>query len=127
MQMLKKIKTHLAKNKASLLKQAISLVQHTLAHTQPEPSLEEKFATFAASLNERLCRIKTTLASGSPVDSQASLSELTNTDKTNRGNIRNNTSISYTTAASYKGSTTFSSNDFITVPNNRTNDGFTTV
>jgi hypothetical protein len=127
MQMLKKIKTHLTKNEASLLKQAISLIQHTLAHTQPEPSLEEKFATFATSLNERLCRIKTTLASGSPVDSQASLSELTNTDKTNRGNIRNNTSISYTTAANYKGSTTFSNNDFITVPNNRTNNGFTTV
>jgi DNA polymerase III alpha subunit len=127
MQMLEKAKTHLAKNKASLLEQAISLVQHALAHTQPEPSLEEKFATFAASLNKRLCRMETTLASRSPASSQASLSGSTNTDKTNRGNIRSNTSMSYATAASYKGSTTSSSNDFITVPNNSTNDGFTTV
>jgi hypothetical protein len=74
MQMLEKAKTYLAKNKASLLEQAIILVQHALAHTQSEPLLEEKFATFAASLNERLCRIETTLASGSPVSSQASLS-----------------------------------------------------
>jgi hypothetical protein len=127
MQMLEEAKTHLAKNEASLLEQAISLVQHALAHTQPEPSLEEKFATFAASLNERLCRMETTLASGSPVSSQASLSESTNTDKTNRGNIRSNTSMSYATAASYRGSTTSSGNDFVTVPSNRTNDGFTTV
>jgi hypothetical protein len=89
--------------------------------------LKKKFATFAASLNERLCRIKTTLASRSPVSSQTSLSGLTNTDKTNRGNIRSNTSMSYATAASYKGSTTSSNNDFITVPSNRTNNGFTTV
>jgi hypothetical protein len=127
MQMLEEVKTHLAKNEASLLEQAISLVQHALAHTQPESSLEKKFAIFAASLNERLYRIETTLASGSPAGSQASLSESTNTDKTNRGNIRSNTSMSYTTAASYRGSTTSSSNDFVTVPSNRTNDGFTTV
>jgi hypothetical protein len=127
MQMLKKAKTHLAKNEASLLKQTISLIQHALAHTQPEPSLKEKFATFAASLNERLCRMKTTLASKSPVGSQASLSKSTNTDKTNKGNIRSNTSMSYATAASYKRLTTFSGNDFITVPSNRTNNRFTTV
>jgi hypothetical protein len=127
MQMLKKAKTHLAKNKASLLEQAISLVQHALAHTQSEPSLKEKFATFAASLNERLCRMETTLASRSPISSQTSLSGSTNTDKTNRGNIRSNISMSYATAASYRGSTTSSGNDFVTVPNNRTNDGFTTV
>jgi hypothetical protein len=71
--------------------------------------------------------MKTTLASGSPVGSQVSLSELINTDKTNRGNIRSNTSMSYTTAANYKRSTTFSGNDFVTVPSNRTNDGFITV
>jgi hypothetical protein len=127
MQMLEKAKTHLAKNEASLLEQAITLIQHTLAHTQPEPSLEEKFATFAASLNERLCRMETTLASRSPVSSQASLSGSTNTDKINRGNIRSNTSMSYATAASYRKSTTSSGNDFVTVPSNRTNDGFTTV
>jgi hypothetical protein len=127
MQMLKKAKTHLAKNEASLLEQAIILIQHALAHTQPEPSLKEKFTTFAASLNERLYRIETTLASKSPVSSQASLSRSTNTDKTNRGNIRSNTSMSYTTAVSYRGSTTFSGNDFVIVPNNRTNDGFTIV
>jgi hypothetical protein len=127
MQMLEEAKTYLAKNEASLLEQAISLVQHALAHTQPEPLLEEKFATFAASLNERLCRMETTLASRSPVSSQASLSELTNTDKTNRNNIRNNTSISYATAASYRGSITFSGNDFVTVPSNNTNNGFITV
>jgi hypothetical protein len=126
-QMLEEAKTHLAKNEASLLEQAISLIQHALAHTQPEPSLKEKFATFAASLNERLCRMETTLASKSPVSSQASLSGSTNTDKTNSGNIRSNTSISYATTASYKESTTSSDNDFVTVPNNRTNDGFTTV
>jgi DNA polymerase III alpha subunit len=127
MQMLEEAKTHLAKNEASLLEQAISLVQHALAHTQPEPSLEKKFATFAASLNERLGRMEITLASGSPVGSQASLSESTNTDKTNRGNIRSNTSMSYATAASYRESTTSSGNDIVTVPSNRTNDGFTTV
>jgi hypothetical protein len=127
MQMLEKAKTHLAKNEASLLEQAISLVQHTLAHTQPEPSLEEKFATFAASLNERLCRMKTTLAFKSPISSQASLSGSANTDKTNRGNTRSNTSMSYAMAASYRGSTTSSGNDFVTVSSNRTNDGFTTV
>jgi hypothetical protein len=75
------------------------LVQHALAHTQSKPSLEKKFATFATSLNERLCRIETTLASRSPVSSQTSLSGLTNTDKTNRSNIRNNISMSYATAA----------------------------
>jgi hypothetical protein len=89
--------------------------------------LEEKFATFAASLNERLCRMETILASGSPVSSQASLSGSINTDKTNRGNIRSNTFMSYATAASYRGSTTFSGNDFVTVPSNRTNDRFITV
>jgi hypothetical protein len=135
MQMLEKVKTHLAKNEASLLEQAISLVQYALAHTQLEPSLEKKFATFAASLNERLCRMETTLGSGSPISSQASLSGSTNTEKTNRGNTRSNTSMSYATAASYKGLTTplsndfvtVLSNDFVTVPNNRTNDGFITV
>jgi hypothetical protein len=127
MQMLEEVKIYLEKNEASLLEQAISLVQHALAHTQPEPSLEEKFATFAASLNERLCRMEITLASGSPVSSQALLSGLINTDKTNRDNIRNNTSMSYATAASYKGSIISSGNDFVTVPSNRTNDGFTTV
>jgi hypothetical protein len=127
MQMLEEAKTHLAKNEASLLEQAITLVRHALAHTQPEPSLEEKFATFTASLNERLCRMETTLASGSPIGSQASLSGSTNTDKINRGNTRSNTPMSYATAASYRGSTTSSGNDFVTVPSNRTNDGFTTV
>jgi hypothetical protein len=33
MQMLKETKTYLAKNEAFLLKQAISLIQHALAHT----------------------------------------------------------------------------------------------
>jgi hypothetical protein len=89
--------------------------------------LEEKFATFAASLNERLCRMETTLGSGSPTSSQASLSGSTNTEKTNRGNNRSNTSMSYATAASYRGSTNPSSSDFVTVPSNRTDDGFTTV
>jgi hypothetical protein len=64
---------------------------------------------------------------GSPVSSQALLSGLTNTDKTNRGNIRSNISMSYATAASYRGLITFLGNDFITVSSNRTNDGFTTV
>jgi hypothetical protein len=125
--MLKEAKIHLAKNEASLLKQAIALIQHTLAHTQPEPSLEEKFATFTISLNERLCRMETTLAFGLPISSQASLSGSTNTDRTNRGNTRSNTSMSYATAASYRGSTTPSGNGFITVPSNHTNDGFITV
>jgi hypothetical protein len=125
--MLEKAKTYLAKNKTSLLEQAILLIQHALAHTQSEPSLKEKFATFATSLNERLCRMETTLTFRSPISSQASLSESINTDKTNRGNIRSNTSMSYATTTSYKGSTTFSGNDFVTVSNNRTNDGFTTV
>jgi hypothetical protein len=97
MQMLEKAKTHLTKNEASLLEQAITLIQHALAHTQSEPSLEEKFATFTTLLNERLCRIKTKLASGSPISSQASLSGSTNTDRTNRGNTRSNTSMSYAT------------------------------
>jgi hypothetical protein len=71
--------------------------------------------------------MKTTLASGSPVSSQASLSKLINTDKTNRDNICSNISMSYATAASYRESTTFSGNDFVTVPSNNTNNGFTTV
>jgi hypothetical protein len=71
--------------------------------------------------------MKITLAFRSPASSQASLSELINTDKTNRGNIRSNTSMSYATAASYKKSITSSDNDFVTVPSNNTNDGFTTV
>jgi hypothetical protein len=125
MQMLKKIKTHLAKNEASLLEQAITLMQHTLAHTQPEPSLKEKFATFTASLNERLGRIKATLASGSPIGSQTSLAGSAN--MANKGNTRSNTLISYTTAASYKGSTTSSNNDFTITRSDRTNDGFATV
>jgi hypothetical protein len=127
MQMLEKAKTHLTKNEASLLEQAITLIQHALAHTQPEPSLKEKFATFTTLLNERLCRMETTLASGSPISSQALLSGSINTDRTNRGNTRSNTSMSYTTAVSYKGSTTPSGNGFITVPSNHTNNGFTTV
>jgi hypothetical protein len=127
MQMLEKAKIHLAKNETSLLEQAILLVQYALAHTQSEPSLKEKFAIFAVSLNERLCRMEITLAFRSPVSSQASLSGLTNTDKTNRGNIRSNTSMSYATVASYRESTTSSGNDFVTVPSNRTNNGFTTV
>ena len=98
--MLKKAKTYLAKNEASLLKQAILLIQHALAHTQPEPSLKEKFTIFAALLNERLCRIETTLAFRSLISLQASLSGSTNTDKTNRDNTRSNTFISYATAAS---------------------------
>jgi hypothetical protein len=71
--------------------------------------------------------METTLVSKSPIDSQTLLSELINTDKINKGNIRNNTSISYTTATSYKGLITSSGNDFIIVLSNRTNDGFTTV
>jgi hypothetical protein len=124
-QMLEEAKAHLAKNEASLLEQAIILVQHALAHTQPEVSLEEKFATFTASLNERLGRMEATLASGSPIGSQTSLPRSTNT--ANRGNTRSNTPISYATAASYRGSTTSSGNEFVTAPSNRTNDGFTTV
>jgi hypothetical protein len=94
MQMLEKAKTHLTKNKAFLLEQAILLIQYALAHTQPEPLLKEKFTIFTASLNERLCRMETTLAFRSPISSQALLSESINTDKTNRGNTRSNTSIS---------------------------------
>jgi hypothetical protein len=71
--------------------------------------------------------METTLAFRSPVSSQVSLSGLINTDKINRGNIRSNIFISYTTAISYKGSIIFSGNDFIIVPNNCTNNGFTTV
>jgi hypothetical protein len=67
------------------------------------------------------------LAFRSPMGSQASLFGSINTDRTNRGNTRSNTFMSYTTAASYKGSTTFSGNDFVTVPSNRTNNGFITV
>ena len=124
-QLLEEAKTHLAKNEASLLEQAITLIQHALAHTQPEVSLEEKFATFTASLNERLGRMEATLASGTPISSQASPSGSTNT--ANRGNTRSNTPISYATAASYRGSTTSPGNGFTTAPSNRTNDGFTTV
>jgi hypothetical protein len=117
-QMLEKVKTHLSENEASLLKQAIILINHTLAHTQlesslsplpspsPSPSLEEKFAIFITSLNERLGRMKTTLAR-SPISSQASQSGSTNIP------------MSYATAASYRELTT-SSGD-------RTNDGFTTI
>jgi hypothetical protein len=68
-----------------------------------------------------------TLASKSLIGSQASLSGLINTDRTNRGNTRNNISMSYATAASYKELTISLDNDFITVLNNRTNDRFTTV
>jgi hypothetical protein len=35
--------------------------------------------------------------------------------------------MSYATVVSYKGSITFSGNDFVTVSSNRTNDGFITV
>jgi hypothetical protein len=124
-QMLEKAKTHLAKNETSLLEQAITLIQHTLAHTQPEPSLKEKFATFTTSLNKRLGRMEATFASRSPTGSQASLAGSAN--MANRGNTRNNTLMSYATAANYRGSTTFSGNDFITVPSSRTNNGFITV
>jgi hypothetical protein len=71
--------------------------------------------------------METTLASKSPINSQALLSGSTNADRTNRGNTRNNTSMFYTTAVSYKRSTTPSGNDFITVLNNHTNNGFITV
>jgi hypothetical protein len=71
--------------------------------------------------------METILASKSPIISQALLSESINTDKTNRGNIRSNISMSYATAVSYKGSTTFLNNNFVTVPSNRTNNEFTTV
>jgi hypothetical protein len=71
--------------------------------------------------------METTLAFGSPVSSQVSLSGLINTDKINRGNIRSNTFMSYATAINYKGSIIFSDNDFVIVLNNCTNNGFTTV
>jgi hypothetical protein len=71
--------------------------------------------------------METILASGSPVSSQTLLFKLINTDKINKGNIRSNISMSYATAASYRGLIIFSGNDFVTVPNNRTNNGFTTV
>jgi hypothetical protein len=65
-QILKKAKTYLTENEASLLEQAIILINHTLAHTQskpsPSPSLEEKFTIFTISLNERLGRMEATLA-----------------------------------------------------------------
>jgi len=70
--MLEKAKTHLAKNEASLLQQAITLIYHALAHTQPELSLEEKLATFTAlfnSMNDRLGRMEASLASRSPTGS----------------------------------------------------------
>ena len=123
--MLEEAKTYLAKNEASLLEQAIILVQHALAHIQPEALLEEKFATFTASLNERLGRMEATLASGSPIGSQTSLPKSINT--ANNGNTRSNTPISYATAASYRGLTTSSGNEFVTAPSNRTNDGFTII
>jgi hypothetical protein len=68
-----------------------------------------------------------TLVFRSLISSQALLSELTNTDKTNRGNIRSNISMFYATVVSYRGLTIFSSNNFVTVLNNRTNDGFIIV
>jgi hypothetical protein len=71
--------------------------------------------------------METILASRSFISSQASLSGLINTDKTNRGNIRSNIFMSYATAANYKELTTFLSNDFVIVPNNRTNNGFIIV
>jgi hypothetical protein len=52
MQMLEEAKTHLAKNEASLLEQTISLIQHVLAHTQPEPSLKKKICNLRC-LTER--------------------------------------------------------------------------
>jgi hypothetical protein len=67
------------------------------------------------------------LTFGSLVSSQALLSGLINTDKTNRGNIRSNISMSYATAVSYRGLIIFSGNDFVTVPSNRTNNGFIIV
>jgi len=120
-QMLEKVKTHLSKNEASLLKQAIILINHTLTHTQLEPSLspllslspspspllEEKFAIFTISLNERLGRMKATLAFKSLIGSQASQSGFTNIP------------MSYATAISYRESATFL--------DNRTNDGFAII
>jgi hypothetical protein len=123
-QMLEKVKTYLTKNKAFLLEQAIALIKYTLAYTQSEPLLKEKFATFTASLNKRLCRIKITLGSDLPINSQASLSKSINTDKTNRGNTRSNISMSYATAANYRGLIISLVNDSVIVPSNRTNDGF---
>jgi hypothetical protein len=125
--MLEKAKTYLVKNKASLLEQAILLIQYALAHTQSEPLLKEKFAIFAVSLNKRLCRMEIILVFKSSVSSQALLFRLINTDKTNKGNIRNNIFMSYATAASYRELTTSSGNNFVTVLSNRTNDGFITV
>jgi hypothetical protein len=107
-QILEKVKTYLSENEASLLEQAIILINHALAHTQsepslspspsPSPSLKEKFAIFTTSLNERLGRIEATLVSGSPIGSQASQSGLINIP------------MSYATAASYRESTTSSDN-----------------
>jgi hypothetical protein len=71
--------------------------------------------------------METTLAFKSPVNSQVLLSKSTNTDKTNKDNIRSNTFMSYATAASYRESTIFLDNDFVTVPSNNTNDRFTTI
>jgi hypothetical protein len=71
--------------------------------------------------------METILASRSLISSQASLSGLINTDKTNRGNTRNNTFISYATAISDRELTTSSGNDFVIVLGNRTNNGFITV
>jgi hypothetical protein len=71
--------------------------------------------------------METTLASRSLISLQALLSGLINTDRTNRGNTRSNTFMSYATAASYRGSTIPSGNGFVTVLSNHTNDGFITV
>jgi hypothetical protein len=68
-----------------------------------------------------------TLVSRSSISSQALLSRLINTDKTNRGNTRNNIFMSYATAISYRELTIFSGNDFAIVLSNRTNNGFITV
>jgi hypothetical protein len=120
-QILEKAKTYLLENKVSLLEQAITLINHALTHIQlkfslsllfslspsPSPSLKEKFVIFTISLNERLGRIKATLAFRSPIGSQISQSELTNIP------------MFYATAVSYKGSATFS--------DNRTNNGFAIV
>jgi hypothetical protein len=125
--MLEEAKTHLTKNEAFLLEQAIILIQHVLAYIQPEPSLKEKFATFTVSLNERLCRIEITFGSGSLMNSQASLFGSINTDRINRGNTRSNTFISYVTVVSYRGLTIPSGDGFVTVLSNRTNDGFIIV
>jgi hypothetical protein len=109
-QILEKAKIYLSENKASLLEQAIILINHALTYIQPEPSLsfspspspspslEEKFITFIISLNERLSRMETILASKSLIGSQALQSGLINIP------------ISYVTAASYRELTISSDN-----------------